>query len=78
MAAASLHSEAAILLSYVHCSCCSICVGGYVFGPGFVKCIMLLCIISSSTTWATPGFLERGVHMYKGVGVRLVDLFHFS
>ena len=25
-----------------------------------------------------PGFLERGVHMYKDVGFALLILFHFS
>ena len=27
---------------------------------------------------ADPGFLEKGVHMYKGVGFRFADLSHFS
>ena len=34
--------------------------------------------MSITYTGADPVFLERGVHMYKGVGFTLLILSHFS
>ena len=36
-----------------------------------------MATLANSGAGADPGFLERGVHMYKGVGVRFADFISF-